>query len=151
MSGGSPPRIPGLAARLSTFRRPSRVNLFRSARARIIGSLLCVAVVATVSLMVYAILPFRSGSRTSGHHPVTAVSSAATGKPKMGAGHGTNGARGSATSPAVSAARSPAAKAASGSTPRQGPAARVSGSRAPAAAGAAGTTAHPASTASHGP
>jgi hypothetical protein len=142
---------PGLAARLSTFRRPSRVSLFRSARARVIGSLLCVAVVAMVSLLVYAIVPFRSGSRASGHHPVTTVSSAGTGQAKLGAGPGTNPAGGSAASSAVGAAQSPAAKAASGSTPRHSPASRVSGSGAPAAAGAAGTTAHPASTASHGP
>jgi len=142
---------PGLAGRLSTFRRPSRVSLFRSARARVIGSLLCVAVVAMVSLLVYAIVPFRSGSRASGHHPVTTVSSAGTGQAKLGAGPGTNPAGGSAASSAAGAAQSPAAKAASGSTPRHSPASRVSGSGAPAAAGAAGTTAHPASTASHGP
>ena len=41
---------PGLAARLSTFRRPGRVTVFRSARARVIGSLFTVAVVAMVSL-----------------------------------------------------------------------------------------------------
>ena len=34
---------PGLAARLSTFRRPGRVSVFRSTRARLIGSLFTVA------------------------------------------------------------------------------------------------------------
>jgi cytoskeletal protein RodZ len=116
---------PRLAARLSTFRRPARVNVFRSARARVIGSLFTVAVVAMVSLVVYAIVPFRSGSRTSGHHPVTTVST--TGQAKLSAGPGKNPAsssgQASATSPsakakakasasAVAAAQTPAAKAA---------------------------------------
>jgi hypothetical protein len=62
---------PGLAARMSSFRRPGPANIFRSARARVIGSLLTVVVVATVSLVVYAMLPFRSNSaRTLGGHPV---------------------------------------------------------------------------------
>ena len=86
---------PVLAARLSAFRRPSRVSIFRSARARVIGSLLTVAVVAMVSLMVYAILPFRSGSRTPGH-PVT-VSSTGTGQPKIGVGPGAKAARNTAS------------------------------------------------------
>jgi hypothetical protein len=84
---------PGLAARMSTFRRPGPVNVFRSARARVIGSLLTVAVVAMVSLMVYAILPFRSGSRTPGHQPVTTASS--TGQPMIGAGPGKSSAKAS--------------------------------------------------------
>ena len=110
---------PRLAARLSTFRRPARVSVFRSARARVIGSLFTVAVVAMVSLMVYAIVPFRSGSRTSGHHPVTTVST--TGQAKLSAGPGKNPASSSApaTTPsakaasasAVAAAQTPAAKA----------------------------------------
>ena len=99
---------PGLAARMSTFRRPGPANVFRSARARVIGSLLTVAVVAMVSLMVYAILPFRSGSRTPGHQPVTAVSS--TGQPRIGAGPGTSSAKtsGQKAEPGTSAAAKPA-------------------------------------------
>jgi Protein of unknown function (DUF3040) len=110
---------PGLAARLSAFRRPSRVNVFRTARARVIGSLLTVAVVAMVSLMVYAILPFRSGSRTPGH-AVTTVSSTGTGQPEIGVGPGTKpaGKPASTTAPAPAqsaAAKSAAARAASAS------------------------------------
>ncbi len=127
---------PRLAARLSTFRRPARVNVFRSARARVIGSLFTVAVVATVSLVVYAIVPFRSGSRTSGHHPVTTVST--TGQAKLSAGPGKNpatapSAKAKASASAVAAAQAPAAKAAHPGTRA------ASGTHA-----ASGTSTHPA-------
>ena len=154
---------PGLAARLTAFRRPSRVSVFRSARARVIGSLLTVAVVAMVSLMVYAMLPFRSGSRTSGHPPVTTVSSAGTGQPRIGVGPGTKAAKNataknataknsgaSASAPAKrSPAKSTAAKAASGSTAQHSPSSAV-GAAVHQADGSSGTTAQPA-TASQGP
>jgi hypothetical protein len=83
---------PGLAARMSAFKRPSPVNVFKSARARLIGSLLTVVVVAMVSLMAYAMLPFRSNvSRAPAGHPaatrgqpVMTVASAGTGRAKTG-------------------------------------------------------------------
>ncbi|HEX4253564.1 MAG TPA: DUF3040 domain-containing protein [Streptosporangiaceae bacterium] len=65
---------PGLASNLSRLRKPGRASIFRSTRARVIGSLFTVVVVAMVSLMVYALLPFRSGGRTTGHQPVTTSS-----------------------------------------------------------------------------
>ena len=51
---------PGLASCLSTFRRPGPATVLRSPRARIIGSLFTVLLVAMVSLMVYAMIPFRA-------------------------------------------------------------------------------------------
>jgi cytoskeletal protein RodZ len=136
---------PRLAARLSTFRRPARVSVSRSARARLIGSLFTVAVVAMVSLMVYAIVPFRSGSRTSGHHPVTTVSHTGTGQAKLSAGPGKNpggssapasgpSAKAKAATSAVAEAQTPAAKSAS------------SGTHA-----ASGTNTHPAAQSAAGP
>jgi cytoskeletal protein RodZ len=65
---------PGLASDLTSFRKPSRASVLRSTRARVIGSLFTVVVVAMVSLMVYAMLPFRSGGRTVSNHPVTTTS-----------------------------------------------------------------------------
>jgi hypothetical protein len=127
---------PGLAARMSTFRRPGPVNVFfRSARARVIGSLLTVAVVAMVSLMVYAILPFRSGSRTPGHQPVTTVSS--SGQPRIGAGPGKSSAKtsGQTAESGTSAAAKPATARTS-----QSPAVRAS-SNAVHAADGSGTAA----------
>jgi len=51
---------PGLATCLTAFRRPGPANVLRSPRARIIGSLFTVLLVAMVSLMVYAMIPFRA-------------------------------------------------------------------------------------------
>ena len=51
---------PSLASSLSTFRRPGPGTVLRSPRARIIGSLFTVLLVAVVSLMVYAMIPFRT-------------------------------------------------------------------------------------------
>ena len=51
---------PGLASCLTTFRRPSPARVLRSPRARIVGSLFTVLLVAMVSLMVYAMIPFRA-------------------------------------------------------------------------------------------
>jgi Protein of unknown function (DUF3040) len=67
---------PGLATCLTTFRRPGPATVLRSPRARIIGSLFTVLLVAMVSLMVYAIIPFRSahGTRTPSPNTLTGVS-----------------------------------------------------------------------------
>src|SRR6266496_3367806 len=51
---------PGLATCLTAFRRPGPARVLSSPRARIIGSLFTVLLVAMVSLMVYAMIPFRS-------------------------------------------------------------------------------------------
>jgi hypothetical protein len=53
---------PGLAAKLSSFRRPGSAVRFRSTRGRIIGSLFTVALLAVVSLMIYAMVPLRAHS-----------------------------------------------------------------------------------------
>ena len=58
---------PGLATCLTAFRRPGPARVLRSPRARIIGSLFTVLLVAMVSLMVYAMIPFRAhGARPAG-------------------------------------------------------------------------------------
>ena len=53
---------PGLATCMTAFRRPGPSRILRSPRARIIGSLFTVLLVAMVSLMVYAMIPFRAHS-----------------------------------------------------------------------------------------
>ena len=138
---------PRLAVHLSAFSRPSRISVFHSARARIIGSLFTVAVVAMVSLMVYAILPFRSGSRTTGHPVTTTVSSTGPGQPKIGAGPGTKAAKNAGKN----SGKNTAATAANGSTVQHSPGSHASGAAVHQADGPAGTTAHPASTAGQGP
>jgi Protein of unknown function (DUF3040) len=66
---------PGLATCLTAFRRPGPANVLRSPRARIIGSLFTVLLVAMVSLMIYAMIPFRTHVRPTG--PPSATSSTA--------------------------------------------------------------------------
>jgi hypothetical protein len=65
---------PGLASCLTTFRRPGPATVLRSPRARIIGSLFTVLLVAMVSLMIYAMIPFRT-------HPPRPVQQATTSAP----------------------------------------------------------------------
>jgi hypothetical protein len=55
---------PGLAARLSSFRRPGPGAILRSPRARIVGSVFTVALVAIVSLVIYAMIPLRAANST---------------------------------------------------------------------------------------
>lgn len=56
---------PGLATRLSSFRRPGPAAGLRSTRGKIIGSLCTIVLLAVIGLTVYAMMPFRGqGSRT---------------------------------------------------------------------------------------
>jgi cytoskeletal protein RodZ len=102
---------PRLASDLSSFRKPGRLAVLRSTRARVIGSLFTVVVVAMVSLMVYAMLPFRSNARTTGNHPVTTSSTnSGPGQARIGAGPGTSSAAkaSSATGNTSASAQAPA-------------------------------------------
>ena len=82
---------PGLASCLTTFRRPGPATVLRSPRARIIGSLFTVLLVAMVALMVYAMIPFHTHllrqappptagatANTAGAPASTAISAATT-------------------------------------------------------------------------
>jgi hypothetical protein len=62
---------PGLASCLTTFRRPSPATVLRSPRARIIGSVFTVLLVAMISLMVYAMIPFRAQHMPRNNAPAT--------------------------------------------------------------------------------
>lgn len=53
---------PGLATRLSTFKRPGPSVTIRSSRGKVIGSVFAVAAALALSLMVYAMIPFRTQS-----------------------------------------------------------------------------------------
>jgi Protein of unknown function (DUF3040) len=144
---------PGLAARMSSFRRPGPANIFRSARARVIGSLLTVVVVATVSLLVYAMLPFRSNSaRTLGGHPVAsrglpAMTVSGAGQPKAGPAK----AGPAKTSPAKAgpATTGTTAKSSTGTTTHRAPASRAASS--PARTGSSASPPAGPAPATHGP
>jgi DUF3040 family protein len=73
---------PGLASCLTAFRRPGPGTVLRSPRARIIGSLFTVLLVALVSLMIYAMIPFRAHTARNTITPTApgnfTISSAAT-------------------------------------------------------------------------
>jgi hypothetical protein len=133
---------PRLASCLATFRRPRPSSVLRSPRARIIGSLFTVMLVAIVSLMVYAMIPFRDHgvrtppSPTAAYQGRTAFSSAgssgqnATHQASAGAGGSvTNtspGAPGSSAAPSsktttVRAHGTPTGQATGRSTPSTGP------------------------------
>jgi hypothetical protein len=65
---------PRLAASLTTFRRPGPAAVLRSPRVRLFGSLGTVMVVALISLLVYAVIPFRGHSaRTPAEPGQTAI------------------------------------------------------------------------------
>ena len=92
---------PGLATCLTSFRRPGPATVLRSPRARIIGSLFTVLLVTMVSLMVYAMIPFRAhGPRSAG--PSTAATTSATSPSASGsAGTGSQAAGPGASTPTV--------------------------------------------------
>ena len=64
---------PSLAARLSSFKRPSPAVKLRSPRSKVIGSLFVVAAALALSMMIYAMIPFRA------HAPRGAINPQATG------------------------------------------------------------------------
>jgi len=124
---------PGLATCLTAFRRPGPARVLRSPRARIIGSLFTVLLVAMVSLMVYAMIPFRAhGARTPATPsagPSGNVSIAATGT--GGQLHSAPPASAS-TSANASGTASPSAGRSTGTGQAQADGSHASGSQAPA-------------------
>jgi hypothetical protein len=87
---------PGLAARLSSFRRPGASTLLRSPRLRIVGSVFTVAIVAVVSLVVYAMIPLRTHTtRMLTTHPAASPTGAVLSVP------GASGTRTTVASPAA--------------------------------------------------
>jgi len=66
---------PLLASRLTSFGRPGLAALMRSRRMRIVLSCFALVVIAAVSMVVYALTPFRaSPDRSSGGRTTTGVS-----------------------------------------------------------------------------
>jgi len=71
---------PVLAARLTTFRLPRLTLATRSARSRLMTSLLMLVVVGVVAVFVYALIPFRgqATTRVNGIHVTASHSTAVT-------------------------------------------------------------------------
>jgi hypothetical protein len=67
---------PGLATRLSSFRRPSPAARLRTTRGKIVGSICTVALLAIIAVTVYATIPFRANSQKLTKQPTATSSSA---------------------------------------------------------------------------
>jgi hypothetical protein len=129
---------PGLAACMTSFKRPGPGAALRSPRARIIGSLFTVMVVAVISLMAYALVPFRGhvartpatgrSSTMPGHTAFSASSGAAsdrhsaapTANAKAPAVADHPAAKPATAKPGNATARNPSAKAKSNDSPPSG-------------------------------
>jgi hypothetical protein len=79
---------PGLATCLTSFRRPGPATALHSPRARIIGSLFTVLLVAMVSLMVYAMIPFRTHVARTPASPAATTAASSTSLNSQAAGQG---------------------------------------------------------------
>jgi hypothetical protein len=90
---------PGLAAKLSSFRRPGAGVRLRSPRGKVLGSLFAVAVVAVISIMVYAMIPFRAHSPKPATSPQASGQASATAPAKAGQAKAGTADRASATKP----------------------------------------------------
>ena len=76
---------PMLAARLSTFRLPRLTFAIRSARSRLVASLLMLVVVGVISVFVYALIPFRGqAARVGGVHSTASPARSALSSPNPG-------------------------------------------------------------------
>jgi cytoskeletal protein RodZ len=115
---------PGLASCLTTFRRPGPATVLRSPRARIIGSLFTVLLVAMVSLMIYAMIPFRThlprneqSTTTSAPANATTLAASSTqpGRTQQSASTST-GAKSTASQPAADRSTSTTATSATSTT-----------------------------------
>jgi len=132
---------PSLASSLSTFRRPGPGTVLRSPRARIIGSLFTVLLVAVVSLMVYAMIPFRDHALRNPVIPPpqashnTAIASAASSDPPS-AQQATTGATTAGTSGAVASTPNGSADHSSSAATIQTQGAHAKSTRASASPGA---------------
>ena len=124
---------PGLATCLAAFRRPGPSRVLRSPRARIIGSLFTVLLVAMVSLMVYAMIPFR------GHNDRPSPTTAGTPGSVSTSSTGTGGQQGN--SPLASASTGPSATVAASSAPPSAGASASTGQAEPPGSQAAGQVA----------
>ncbi len=123
---------PGLATCLTAFRRPGPANVLRSPRARIIGSLFTVLLVAMVSLMVYAMIPVRAhGARPAtpggGTQTEFAISAGGTGGTRHSSPPASAHTSASATATAQGTSAAPSAGQSAGTGRAQSPASRAAG------------------------
>ena len=124
---------PGLATCLTAFRRPGPATVLRSPRVRIIGSLFTILLVAMISLMVYAMVPFRAhGARPpatpgAGTQTEVAISAGGTGGTRHSSPPASAHITASATATAPGTSAAPSAGQSAGTGRAQSPASRAAG------------------------
>ncbi len=124
---------PGLATCLTAFRRPGPANVLRSPQARIIGSLFTILLIAMVSLMVYAMIPFRAhGVRPSatpgaGTQTEFAISAGGTGGTRHSSPPASANTSASATATAQGTSAAPSAGQSAGTGKARSPAGQAAG------------------------
>ncbi|HZR53775.1 MAG TPA: DUF3040 domain-containing protein [Streptosporangiaceae bacterium] len=91
---------PSLASCMTNFRRPGPAAVLRSPRGRIVGSLFTVLLVAMISLMVYAMIPFRGHATRPANNSQISAPAGPTSHSEIAASTGSDKL---ATSPAASA------------------------------------------------
>jgi cytoskeletal protein RodZ len=139
---------PALATRMASFGAPRRITALRIRRLRLVASLMTLLVVASVSLVVYALVPFRTvtdrhaGSKASSPaHPVmTAPSHPGNSSPQASAGQASAG-----QASAGQASAAPASAAPASTSPALGTSAAASSAASQAPSTHAGASASPAS------
>jgi Protein of unknown function (DUF3040) len=77
---------PKLASRLAGLGRPRIGAALQSPRARILATLVALALIVAVSLMVYALMPFRPMQAPRPHATSTTTPRIVQGKPRAGQG-----------------------------------------------------------------
>ena len=115
---------PALATRMASFGAPRRLSALRVRRLRLVASLMTLLVVASVSLVVYALVPFRTvtdrhaGSKASSPaHPVmTAPSHPDHSSPQASTGQASTGPAGAGQASAAPASAAPASASPAGGT-----------------------------------
>ena len=139
---------PALATRMASFGAPRRITALRVRRLRLVASLMTLLVVASVSLVVYALVPFRavtdrhaSGKASSPAHPVmTAPSHPGHSSPQASAGQNSAGQGSAGQGSAAPASAAPAS-----ASPALGTSAAASSAASQAPSTHAGASASPAS------
>ena len=72
---------PGLANRLSSFKRPGPAARLRTTRGKIIGSICTIALLAIIAVSVYATIPFRANGQKLTKQPAASSAPVKTSTP----------------------------------------------------------------------
>ena len=75
---------PGLASKLSSFRKPARPTKTRRTRGKVIGSICTIVLLAVIGVTVYAMGPFRAHSSKTPTDRITSAQTATSAPVKAG-------------------------------------------------------------------